>query len=63
MEMTSSVLGSCALAAVVVVVRIVQDRMDRRRDHQLDAIKRHSSSLAEAARKNGRLRITLEQGG
>jgi len=57
MEMTSSVLGSCALAAVVVVVRFAQNRLDRRRERHLDAIKRQSESLAATVRENGRLKL------
>jgi len=57
MEMTSSVLGSCTLAAVVVLVRLAQDRMDRRRERDLESARCKCESLAACVKKNGRLKL------
>ena len=57
MEMASSVLGSCTLAAVVVLVRLAQDRMDRRREQDLDAARCQCESLAACVKKNGQIKL------
>ena len=56
MEMTTSVLGSCALAAVAVLARFAQDRLDRRQASVLEVVKHQSCSLAASVRKNGGLK-------